>query len=199
MSARLLVFGTPNLDAVADLRTITHCRALGRAIASDDHFVLLTGGMRGSGSGSVEFHVADAVLQALPADQVHVRIETLLHCPAVVDTFRVGRVETVLAETPSERRHQLVQRADIVITLGGGLGTRELIEIALESGCPVLPVGVSGGASHEVWHDAVWQKRLFDVLHMLGSRLIAALSTEELGAEQLLAMCHNVSRRGAAI
>jgi len=193
-TVRVLVFGSLQLEVDVDEGLIQRCQAFGRALVAQDWSMLLTGGSRGSGSGSVEFHVASAAAKALPdAAAQAARIMTLLPEEASPNTFRLGTVACLPPGDVANRRRHLVNLANVIVTFGGGPGAADLIALALHTGRPVLPLGISGGASRAIWQQEATAKRLRQALNgALDDELIAALAYADLTTEALLEACRRI-------
>ncbi len=59
----------------------------------------------------------------------------------------------IIGETKAERRDAIARNADCVILLGGSKGTMDCYHRALNYKKPIIPVGCSGGAAFDIWHE----------------------------------------------
>src|SRR5262249_12489624 len=103
---------------------------------------------------SVDRAVLEAARKTLSPAEIQSRFETWLPTPTLdrgsVVRFKEGRV-TELHGTSQARRFKLLEEADAVLTISGKAHTRSLLELALATGKPALPICFTGGDSRTMW------------------------------------------------
>lgn len=139
------------------------CKSLGRRLAQEPGITIITGGLKGLKANpetrSVDWSTIDGALRHLSEQNAdpYTRIETLLPAEARdfadVERFEVGRTVRLYGRTPQARRFMLVNTADVVLTIEGGNGTREVIDLAMVIGKSVLPLPFTKGVSADRWHE----------------------------------------------
>jgi hypothetical protein len=107
---------------------------------------------------SVDRAVREAALAFAAGDSslVAARLETWIperdHDRADVRRFVEG-AQYLVGKSTQARRFHLVTRADAIVTIMGEGNTATVIEMALEINRPLLPVGCTGGDSHNFWQN----------------------------------------------
>lgn len=154
---RILLYGS--LSFMGDVKKKQALsRSLGIAVVSHPAFQLLTGGNLGDEAkgGGVDYHSAMGAASFLAnKDLEQEKIVTLLPNNNDKGFFRLGRVEIDFSTDVHQRRKNLVDMADFVMTVEGGPGTLEILELALNLQTPILPVRSTGGVSEAIWEDSV--------------------------------------------
>jgi nucleoside 2-deoxyribosyltransferase len=160
----VLIAGSKNLEDNAVEKRVLAAR-LGAMVISNPGWRLLTGGARGSGEGGIDFSAAQgAQAQLDESELVTERILTLHPREDREDLFEIGAVLVSRAKSTMARRFELVSRADAIILIEGHEGTLQLIEYAVASGTPVLPIPASGGASERAWGSEAYRLELMQSL-----------------------------------
>jgi hypothetical protein len=67
--------------------------------------------------------------------------------------FKKGDWEILKGRSAQARRFELVQRVDAVVTVKGKKNTSMVLDFAIITGKPFLPLSFTGGDSEEYWHD----------------------------------------------
>ena len=65
--------------------------------------------------------------------------------------FEYGRIVILRNRSLQTRRFSVVNTTDATLTVSGGKGTKQIIDLALAIPKPVLPLPFTGGASREQW------------------------------------------------
>ncbi|MFH1680843.1 MAG: hypothetical protein ABIH26_09395 [Candidatus Eisenbacteria bacterium] len=154
---RLTVSG----GSVLSDRSKSFCAALGEALAGQAGLVVVTGGLRALTASpeepAAEWLALNAMTRELDRRGIppEERVETLL--PGRdwegADRFRIGRVVVLRNRSPQSRRFSLVSSTDATLTIEGGRGTAQVIDLALAIEKPVLPLPFTGGASRKRWDE----------------------------------------------
>lgn len=157
---KILVAGSRRIQAnrneISEL-----AKALGEKIMCEDNWILLNGGASETSSEEIPLSIDHLVCIGaqeklkntgnLKAEKE--RILTLLPEGAAQNLFHdIGKIEFAGA-TLSDRRSVLVKKADIVITIEGVKGTKDIISDAMKLKKPVLPIACTGGKSKKAWDD----------------------------------------------
>jgi hypothetical protein len=139
------------------------CRHLGRRLAQESGITIITGGLKFLREHpelkSTDWTTMEGMLSYLKEKNIdlHARIETILPAEmkdwAEVERFEEGHIVRLYRRTPEARRFMLVSTADAVLTVEGGKGTRQVIDLALVIGKPVLPLPFTKGYSEERWKE----------------------------------------------
>jgi hypothetical protein len=151
---QLLICGSRKHQARDDFSRFT--RELGRQLIRDTTWRIVTGGYGTVGErlSTVDELVvkgADEVLTKA-GTRPQERVLTIVPENSVSNRyFRYGRTIVVSGATPRERRADMVRRADVVLAIGGGSGSAEIIDQAYAADKPLLPLAFTGGAAAEVW------------------------------------------------
>ena len=162
---RLLASGGSRLSSE---KSALFLDTLGRVLAAEPGLVLATGGfhrLKSSPSVPSADHSAAmgfaAGLAELGQDPEG-RIETLLpeNDWVEIERFRLGKVVELRNTSARARRFRLVHIADVVVMIEGDKGSREVIENAVATDTPVLPLPFAGGASAEFCESEDARKQL---------------------------------------
>jgi KAP family P-loop domain/SLOG cluster4 family len=145
-----------NYDKIANL-----AETIGAQMMHVENWILLNGGASETSSVgiiSVDHLVCSAAeeelkLKKYPNQQVEARIVTLLPEKSDQKFHHIGNVEISKGTNPYFRRFELVKKADAVITIEGVTGTEDIIERAMKSKRPVLPIACTGGKSKTAWEN----------------------------------------------
>ncbi len=151
---QLLICGSRRHQSRDDFSRFT--RELGRQLIRDTTWRILTGGYGTVGErlSTVDELVvkgADEVItktSTRPSERV---LTVLPEDSGGNRYFRYGRTIVVSGATPRDRRADLVRRADVVLAIGGGSGSADIIDQAYAADKPLLPLAFTGGAAGEVW------------------------------------------------
>jgi predicted Rossmann-fold nucleotide-binding protein len=137
--------------------------ALGKALASEDGLVVITGGLAervdSPGARPADRAIIEGFMEGLRARGIvaRERIETFLPDPEldwnVLRRFELGRVQVLTNRTAQSRRFRMVQSADVVISIEGETGTRSVLDVALAIERAILPLPFGSGVSANVWHE----------------------------------------------
>jgi hypothetical protein len=116
-------------------------------------------------------------------------VETWLPEPTMdrsnVSRFREGRVRILLGRTAQARRLSLVQDSDAVITFKGIKMTAMVLDMALASNRPTLPLPFTKGDSETYWHGNRAQIKDWFLLDEQFATELEALKLQDLNdAEQ---------------
>ena len=164
----ILVCGSKQLTGDVDVKREI-ARNLGREIVKVPTFRLLTGGSTGVGdgetTGGVDFMAALGAQEELDSDLLPDKLLAVLPQNRSPNSlFRAGSVVQARAKTTPTRRFELVSRADAVVTVEGNEGTPRIIEYAISSETPVIPIACTGGASELVWAEGSNRQELLTTL-----------------------------------
>lgn len=151
---QLLICGSRKLQSEDDFSRLT--REIGRRLVRDTKWRIITGGY---GSLGERLETVDELVVSGAADVLSKssaaprdRIVTLIPGNTVGNKyFRYGKTVVVSQATPRERRAEMVRRADLVLAIGGGAGSADIIDQAYAADKPLLPLAFTGGAAAEVW------------------------------------------------
>jgi Cdc6-like AAA superfamily ATPase len=164
VSEKVLVAGSRkihgNYDKISKLAI-----ELGTKIMHVDNWILLNGGASERSSDDSIISVDHLVCigaqkeleKSIKQKEVKERIEkerilTLHPEKSNQPLHDIGKVE-ILGTTGSLRRLGLVNKADVIITIEGTIGTKHIIEEGIEEKKPVLPIACTGGESAKGWKD----------------------------------------------
>ncbi len=185
---------------------VRFCEALGRELAGEDGLVLVTGGLKHLATHpdrpAGEWLVIKAALERLRADGVsaEARVETLLPDPDSADfvRFHEGAVRVMRNRSRQARRFALVHAADALLSVEGQAGVTQMLDLALGTEKPCLPLPCTGGASRQRWQEnreliASWFSLSPDEVRRLESAELGQLRPAEL--EELAALVRVVLLR----
>ena len=124
------------------------CKKLGEELARKD-FNIYSGG--GQYAGTV---VAEGAWEHFKKRGIkpYEKIEFIFREGGGSSNPQKGRI-TYIGEDLDEMRKHLISSDRICIVLGGGEGTKTEVTIARYKGCPVVPVGITGGTAQKVWEE----------------------------------------------
>jgi len=112
--------------------------------------------------------------------------------------FDFGSVHLV-GQTYSQRRDYVVDNSDVVIILGGGSGTKKVVNCALSVSKPLIPIGI--GNPTEVAFD-IWQKMFTGVIdspiEIDDLRKIGHKQDVEMASVNALILAENLAVRSGA-
>lgn len=199
----VLVCGSKHLTGdVEKKRAIA--RGLGEEIVRLSGCRLLTGGAIGEGDGAttggVDFMAALGGRAAVAADEAPSRLLTVHprdRDPA--ELFTQGTVTISRGRNTPSRRFELVARADAVVTIEGEAGTPKIIDYAIASGKPAIPIACTGGASADAWEDPTNREALLGSLGITDDcteyeTLHAGIATPHLVVETCIRLLRRVLR-----
>ncbi len=132
-------------------------KAIGIGIVSKDNWILLNGGAfkdsPGEDSTAVDYLACEAAKEELEKrgsiDDRIITVHPFEESPRPL--HEIGKVVKSKRATSALRRFDLVAKADAIITIEGGKGTKDMIELAMALGKPVLPIRCTDGTSEEAW------------------------------------------------
>ena len=155
---KVLVAGSRSIETNYD-QTSKIARTIGAKIMDEENWILLNNGASLESSGrivSIARLVCEGALSRLgetgDLKLEKERILTLHYDKPDHPLHDRGKVE-IAGTAASERRRALVERADAIITIEGGSGTKDIINNALKSKKPVLPIACTGRKSKKAWND----------------------------------------------
>jgi Cdc6-like AAA superfamily ATPase len=144
-----------NYDKISQL-----AKMIGAKIMDEENWILLNNGASETspkGISSIDHLVSDGALDELrKTNNLKAEKERILTLhPQKTDhnLHSIGKVE-IAGATPHLRRIESVKQADIIITIEGGFGTKEIIELIAKSKKPFLPIACTGGESAKAWKDS---------------------------------------------
>ncbi|MFX0204009.1 MAG: hypothetical protein ACFFCW_48545 [Candidatus Hodarchaeota archaeon] len=133
-------------------------KRLGYELASEDNLTLITGGLKRrldfpetfAGDWMIVRGALDAEKEGRQAKSF--AIETLL--PGrdwdLAERFHIND-KVLHGKNLAARRFKMVSSADVVVSYGGAVGTRSVLDLAFALERPTLPIPFSGGRSAKVW------------------------------------------------
>lgn len=137
-----------------------HCfsRNLGRALMRQPHLTLMTQGLlsRREGTDGNDYIIAQAAkaqLEEMGVDPA-TRIQTILpeKPTSHVKRFEIGTVVVVPNTDARRRRYSATLTCDVMIAIGGGPTTADIVDLAWIAGKPILPIAATEGASLDAWN-----------------------------------------------
>lgn len=143
-----------------DENVAAFCRGLGEELAKRPEVAIINGGFHhfadAPGIPSADHSYIQGALRSIPSHlQGTNRIITLLperDLPGFV-RCEAGRSYKLPAQNLQARRFSMVRLADIVVTAAGDQGTKQIIDLALALGKPLLPLAFTGGESQKGWQE----------------------------------------------
>jgi len=141
-------------------RAVEFCKALGRRLAQDPYARIVSGGTKQHASAKSGEFAADWLIVNAASEQlsksstlVSERIVTIVREDEGSGAvgFSIGSERRARGKTGEARRISFVRDLDALIAVGGGMGTRQELALAIEHDIPVLPVPTFPGAAQEVW------------------------------------------------
>ncbi|TKJ32049.1 hypothetical protein CEE39_06475 [bacterium (candidate division B38) B3_B38] len=142
MTSKIAVLGGKKL---VTRQTFRIAYALGEAIAAKE-YQLFTGGV--SGAGEEASRGAYRYLQQMGENPLD-RITSVI--PYGYEPSHPYGQTLHRGMNSEKRRRELVKIADICIVIGGGEGTRQEIDFAIEEGKPLIPIACTGGEAARLW------------------------------------------------
>jgi hypothetical protein len=136
----------------AELRTFSvACKSLGRKLAEGGFTII---------AGSSNEKTADYCVIA-GANESGVRANVILLRPTLVEEGE--QIEPILSNLDVDRkfvtgkwkhvRERQVAAADVILVIGGGRGTNQVIDVALARRKPIIPIGAYSGSVRTRWSD----------------------------------------------
>jgi hypothetical protein len=158
-SKYVLLAGSKNLKSDIGIKTKLAIE-LGKLIASEKGWVLINGGALNDNNtdkpeaidyfGALGANDEALKLNLNPADKI-LTIKPQTQTQHSFHNF--GKIETVKKNTTALRRFEMVARADAIITIEGGEGITNILELGISLNKAVLPIAASGGTSGKIWND----------------------------------------------
>jgi len=130
-------------------RAVEFCKALGRRLAQDPYARIVRGGTKQHASAKSGEFAADWLIVNAASEQlsksstlVSERIVTIVREDEGSGAvgFSIGSERRARGKTGEARRISFVRDLDALIAVGGGMGTRQELALAIEHDIPVLPV-----------------------------------------------------------
>lgn len=159
---RILIAGSKKLDASDKnvKQKMELAKAIGAGIVSIDNWILLNGGawkhVDERESSAVDYLAADAADDKMKKSKMSSTNRILTIHPLEPTEpqllHRIGEVIPTPRATQALRRFDLVAKADAIITIDGGKGTKDIIELAMALEKPVLPIPCTDGSSNDDWY-----------------------------------------------
>jgi len=130
---------------------------LGKYIIKEQDWILFNGGALSNCDSCIPSAIdyygafgADKYAKSKKIDPQN-KIFTLLpqnsnHCQ-----HNLGKIEISKKKTSALRRFDLVAKSDAIITIEGGEGVLNILELGISLNKPVLPISFTGGSSEKVW------------------------------------------------
>lgn len=155
----ILLAGSKNLKSDFELKTQL-AMELGKLIAREDGWVLINGGALNDNQsenpeaidyfGAYGAYMESTRLNANPKE----KILTILPKNQSQHSFhKLGTVEQVNKNNTALRRFEMVARADAIITIEGGEGIENILELGLSLNKIVLPIAITGGQSRMIFEE----------------------------------------------
>lgn len=151
------IFGSKKLESGIQQKIIL-AKKIGAELMRVENWILLNGGALGLSKKeptAIDHLVclgAKDELKKIGGNETQ-RILTLHPQESEIPLHSIGRVEITKRKSRAFRRYDLVSRAHAIITIEGSTSTRQVIELAMASETPILPIPCTGGQSKEAWED----------------------------------------------
>lgn len=152
--------------------------AVGSSLAKTENIVIVSGGMKqrkvGRGRIAADWAMVKGFHDALVnRSQESTKIETILpgrETKKDLFRFSLGRVVEITDRSPRSRRFTMVNSSDMVVSIEGSAGTREVIDLALALNKPVLPVpfGDKTKVSAKYWDQEEYAEVYMSILDTFG-------------------------------
>lgn len=124
------------------------CDVLGNKIAKHNIGIVSAGGRPG-------IKIGDSVNKTLTASGRYepTKMVTVYRKKGPKEKLRVTRMGCCLfvGNTIDEMRSYLFTKSKVLIVIGGGVRTREEVQLAEKAKISVLPIGSTGGTAYDVW------------------------------------------------
>ena len=146
-SETLKIMVTGGRKITRELSSLSY--SIGVQIISRGHVLL------NNGSSGVDQSVAEGALSFCSANDLNILQKLIVYRPRrnPVPNFNYGTLQLV-GETYSERRDFVLRASDVVIAIGGGGGTEQMLIQAQVAKTPIVPIGVGDKemAAVRYWH-----------------------------------------------
>jgi len=137
------------------------CKFLGQELAREENIIIMTGGFKyfttDPGIPSGDYSVIQGVSVYFQGKIPEGKVETLNPDPTFegknIERFSTGTSIVLKNKTLQARRFTLVNRSDVIVTVEGRKGTREIVDLAFAIEKPCLPVPFSEGFSSMRWKE----------------------------------------------
>ena len=138
------------------------CKVLGFELSKEKNIILITGGFKNFEGEvdipSADFSVVQGFMNQESGSETYLeKIETIIPDPRLdppgFKRFVVGNEIILNNKNLQSRRFFTVNRSDVLISIQGGKGTREMIDLALALEKPCLPLPFTGGNSKIRWDE----------------------------------------------
>lgn len=137
------------------------CHYLGQELAQEENIIIMTGGFKffttDPGNPSGDYSVIQGISAYFQGKIPEGKVETLHPDPIFenhhTERFSEGTSIILKNKTLQARRFSLVNRSDVIVTIEGQKGTKEIIDLALAIEKPCLPVPFSRGLSFQRWRE----------------------------------------------
>lgn len=157
---------------------------LGKLIAREDGWVLINGGALNDNQTdtpeAIDFFGAFGAYNEVSRTGANAKEKILTILPKDVSQHKFhdyGTVEQVKKNTTALRRFEMVARADAIITIEGGEGIENILELGLSLNKVVLPLAATGGMSAKIFNE--YEQEILQKFHLSKeSNEYAALSQE---------------------
>ena len=130
---------------------------LGKALMKQTRCTLITGGLRSRKEGTVanDYVIAQAAMDELKStgEDPATRIQTILPKKESRNVLRFNLGNTIVVPNTDSRRrrYSMTLMCDVMISIGGGEITADIIDLAWLAGKPILPIPATRGASRDAW------------------------------------------------
>ncbi|MHC4215662.1 MAG: toll/interleukin-1 receptor domain-containing protein [Planctomycetota bacterium] len=172
-------------------------KALGRKIIEKTNFIVCTGGAKTiNGIMCTDFLVADGAKKALRQKGLDSAERIITVLPKLdesgIERFEYGMVERLTREDRKARRYAMVLRSDAVVSICGGDGTREILQLSKIAKKPILPVPSTDGSSSDIWQ--VYRDKIINTLGISDEEL-EVLESRSISSSVLAEYCVNILQR----
>lgn len=155
----ILLAGSKNLKSDFDLKTRL-AMELGKFIAREDGWILINGGALNDNQTdnpeAIDYFGALGVYNEAVRTGANAKEKILTILPKNQSQHKfhnLGKIEQVSKNTTALRRFEMVARADAIITIEGGEGIENILELGLSLNKIVLPIAVTGGQSRMIFEE----------------------------------------------
>lgn len=169
-------------------------RMVGSTIIGNTSHTLLFGGFRAKTPAlSVDQVIAEGARSALQrrGQRAEERVVTVVPENDEWDRFYLGTPKTIRGADAAMRRRVMVGNADLIVAIGGTIGTAHILEDAYRLQKPFLPLAFTGGASHDAWVEH--ERMIIDLLGLTSDEIEFVQSGAEPRDDHLLRIIRRVS------